>query len=236
MGDKGFHLSLSIVIPTYKERDNLAIFIPEIEAGFTGIFFEIIIVDDNSQDGTREMVAQLQKQFTNIRIIERSCLLGIGSALREGYNIAQGDYIMSSDADLSFRVEDMLALYQKTKEGYDIVLGFKVASAAAPMRMKYCLSHFCNWIIRQISGLGGLKDFNTNFRILRASFWRKINTKEDRNFFLFETILKAKRKGAKISEIPVIFYDRKFGKTKLNFLKEAPRYFFKLICYIFFVK
>src|SRR3989344_5133425 len=93
---------LSIVLPTYKEKKNLAIFVPQIEAEFKGILFEIIVVDDNSEDGTRELVHALNEQYTNVILVERPGLLGIGSALRDGYNTARGEYILSSDADLSF--------------------------------------------------------------------------------------------------------------------------------------
>lgn len=227
-------LALSIVLPTYKECDNLAIFIPEIETGFLGVAFEIIVIDDNSQDGTRELAAQLQKQFNNIHLIERPGLLGIGSALRAGYNAAQGQYILSSDADLSFSVEDMRALYQKIQAGPDMVLGYKVSPPGAEVRAKDRISILGNWVVRNITGMRGLKNFNTNFRIFSRRLWRDIQTREDRNFFLLETILKAKRTGAAIIEIPVTFYDRKFGQTKLNFFKEGPRYLLKLIRYAFF--
>lgn len=236
MDEQEFSLVLSIVIPAYKERENLAVFIPQVEKAFPDAPFEIIVVDDNSKDGTRELVEDMNSRYGNIYLVERVGVLGIGSALRAGYNVAQGEYILSSDADLSFSAEEMRALYKKIQQGYDVVLGYKVALPAAAARVKYRASHLCNWIIRQISGLGSFKDFNTNFRILRASFWRQLDTREHSHFFLFETIFKAKRKGARIGEMPVTFYDRKFGETKLNFFKEAPQYFLKLIRYTFFVK
>lgn len=228
------NLSLSIVLPTYKEKENLQTLIPDIEKKFQEIFFEIVIVDDNSQDGTKELVSEFQRQFNNIQIIERSGLLGIGSALREGYNKAQGEYILSSDADLSFSVEDMQALYKKIQEDYDMVLGYKVPLPDAKLGFKDWGSIVGNFIVRNLTRRMGFKNFNTNFRIFKKLLWQKLNTKEDRNFFLFETILKAKKEQANITEIPVTFYDRKFGATKLNFLKEAPKYFSKLIQYTFF--
>lgn len=235
-------LELSVVLPTYKERENLAVFVPQIEEGFMGMSFEIIIVDDNSGDGTKELVADLNRQYGNIHMIERVGLLGIGSALRDGYNAARGKYILSSDADLSFSVFDMQALHQKINEGNDMVLGYKVESGEAiekkresmPLRIKNVLSELGNWLIRIISGMGRLKNFNTNFRIIRRSLWEALDTREDRNFFLFETIFKAKKRGAKITEIPVLFYNRKFGESKLNFFKEAPKYFSKLLRYTLF--
>ncbi|HEY4510721.1 MAG TPA: glycosyltransferase [Candidatus Paceibacterota bacterium] len=238
-------LDLSIVLPTYKEKENIAVFIPQIEEGFKDIAFEIIIVDDNSKDGTKELISNFNRQYGNIRLIERAGLLGIGSALRDGYNASKGKFILSSDADLSFDVKDMRSLFGKIQEGYDIVLGYKVEYRSDSQEnqkksfgaaVKNNVSELGNWLIRQMSGMGRIRNFNTNFRVIRRATWLSIKTNEDRNFFLFETIFKAQRGGGKITEIPVTFYNRKFGQSKLNFFKEAPKYFGKLMSYVFLKK
>ncbi|MDP3793768.1 MAG: hypothetical protein Q8R07_03375, partial [Candidatus Uhrbacteria bacterium] len=76
--------------------------------------------------------------------------------------------------------------------------------------------------------------YNTNFRVIRSSTWKSFRTVEDRQFFLFETIIRAKQAGAKITEIPVTFSPRKFGESKVSFLKQAWGYFFKLILMVYF--
>ena len=178
-----------------------------------------------------------------MRVIERGGLYGIGSALRDGYNAARGEFILSSDADLSFRPEDMKRLYEKIKEGCDLVLGYKIkyvpiseAGADGGVKdawFKYAVSMLGNWTVLVLSRIK-LKNFNTNFRILRREKWLKIKTNENNNFFNFETILKFSRNGFSIAEIPVMFYERRFGQSKLRFMKEAPKYFSKLIWYVFF--
>lgn len=234
---------LSIVLPAYKEKENLAILIPQIEEEFKNISFEIIVVDDNSNDGTHELLHKLNQKYQNIILVERPGLLGLGGALRDGYNKARGEYILSSDSDLSFFPKDMRSLYEKIRSGFDMVLGFydayrpteleKLEKRTARGRITFLTSKICNAIIRTLSGIS-LKNYNTNFRIIRRNIWGRFRTKEDRQFFLFETIIKAKQKGAKITEIPVTFHARKFGKSKLNFLGQAPAYFFKLLHYVFF--
>ena len=235
-------VTLSIVLPAYKEKQNLAIFIPQIETGFKDISFEIIVVDDNSKDGTRELIDELKKTYRNITLLERPGLLGIGSALRDGYNIAQGEYIVSSDADLSFSTTDMRALFTKIQQGFDLVLGHKIYESTKDQKKTikvwfetYFFSLVSNLIIRTLSGIK-LRNYNTDFRIIRASTWNKIKTVEDRQFFLFETIYRSKLVGARITEIPVIFYLRKYGESKVNFFKQAPKYFIKLVHTIFFSK
>lgn len=236
---------LSVVLPAYKEKDNLAILIPKIEDEFRGIDFEIVVVDDNSKDGTRELLHELNTTYQNIILVERPGLLGIGSALRDGYNRARGEYILSSDADLSFYTEDMKRLYVKIKEGCDLVLGYKVKykplrredpeGGVRSARLKYAISMLGNWTVWFFSGIS-LKNFNTNFRILRRDRWSEVEVKESGNFFNFETILKFSRKHFRITEIPVMFYERRFGSSKLKFMREAPRYFGKMIWYIYFDK
>ncbi len=236
---------LSIVLPTYKEKENIAIFIPQIEEEFKDVAMEVIVVDDNSRDGTRELVHELHEKYGNVSLIERSGLLGIGSALRDGYNAARGEYILSSDADLSFITPDMRSLYEKILTGYDMVLGYKIVGkthAPEPQKklitqeMMLPIGKLCNWIVRIISGVGNLREYNTNFRVMRSSMWKKLHTAEDRNFFLFETIFRAYQNGAKVAEIPVSFLPRKFGESKLNFLQQAPKYFFDLLRLVFFGK
>jgi len=232
-------LELSIVLPAYKEKENLEIFIPQIETEFKGKAFEIIVVDDNSKDGTKELVHILNTKYGNVSIIERPGLMGIGSALRDGYNKAHGKYILSSDADLSFSTTDMRVIFEKIKSGYDLVLGYytglsstneagqevKRTNGMVTVRISTC----ANYVMRLLAGVGNLKNYNTNFRVIRASVWKSFTTVEDRNFFLFETIYRSKQKGARITEVHVNFAARKFGESKLNFFQQAPRYFIKLI-------
>lgn len=239
--------ALSIVLPAYKEKDNLAVFIPRIEEEFKDVNIEIIVVDDNSKDGTKETLNDLDSRYQNVILIERPSLLGLGSALRDGYNAARGQYILSSDSDLSFLPKDMRSLYQKIQTGFDLVLGYRVNQSPAggqEVHKKTIIGRFemfiasplSNFIIRLLSGVGKFKNYNTNFRIIRAETWKGFKTIEDRHFFLFETIFRAQRRGAKITEIPVSFLPRKFGESKVSFFKQAPKYFLKLLRYTFLGK
>ncbi|MHB1086407.1 MAG: glycosyltransferase [Minisyncoccota bacterium] len=231
---------LSIVLPAYKERDNLEVLIPQIEDVFRDVSIEVVIVDDNSGDGTKELAQALQATYGNVVLLERPGLLGIGSALRDGYNKARGEYILSSDADLSFRAEDMRSLFETIQKEWDLALGYKVYVSEEVLRQTfrewcktYVFSQISNGIIGVLAGVG-LKNYNTNFRAIRASFWKKLRTVEDRHFFLLEMILRAKRRGARITEIPVSFHVRRFGESKVSFFRQAPKYFLKLLWYTFF--
>lgn len=230
---------LSIVLPTYNEAKNLEILIPDIESMFKILPFEIIVVDDGSKDGTKELLELLNKKFNNIKLISRPRLMGIGSAIRDGYNAACSEYILSSDADLSFRAEDMKRLYEKINEGYDLVLGHRHGEGGGyekktPLvKIKYSLSRSGNFVFKTLSGIK-INDFSANFRIIRRNSWLRLKTAENTNSLLFEMIIKAKKSGLKIAEIPVVFSQRRFGESKLNMLREAPRFVIKFIKYTFF--
>jgi dolichol-phosphate mannosyltransferase len=230
---------LSIVLPTYNELENIYILIPKIEEKFSNVEHEIIVVDDDSPDGTGLAVEELNKKYENIRLITRRGGKGIGAALKEGYDCALGEIIMSSDADLSFTVEDMHRLYEKIKEGYDLVVGVRHGLLYSYYEMKKpivivkgTISRIGNAFLRILSGID-IHDFSANFRAVRKEAWDRIELKENTNVILFEMIIKAKHKGMKIAELPVSFKDRIYGKSKLRLTREISKAAFKTLGYIY---
>jgi glycosyltransferase involved in cell wall biosynthesis len=115
-------IKLSIVLPAYREKENLEVFVPQVAKEFEDTPFEIIVVDDSSGDGTRELVREFQSRDPNVIRLERPALLGIGSALRDGFDFARGEFLLSLDADQSFSTADMRSLFEKIQTGYDLVL------------------------------------------------------------------------------------------------------------------
>ncbi len=233
---------LSIVLPCFREHANLELLLPSIHEEFRDVSHEVVVVDDGSADGTVELVGKFSTLHGNVRLIERDRRLGIGSALREGYAAARGEFILSSDADLSFSVNDMSRLLREAQQGFDLVLGYKLfyrpmaASSRATevfARLSFITSEFGNLVVAATTGVFGIRNFNTNFRILRRDLWQRVETREDRNFFLLETIMAARDAEAQISEIPVQFRNRRFGDSKMNFMMEAPRYFYQLLRLVF---
>ena len=227
---------LSIVLPVYNEAENLRILIPQIEESFPRDTTEIIVVDDGSRDGTPELLDKFNEKYDNVRAIFRPKLMGIGSALREGYNIARGEFILSSDADLSFSVADMVLLYRKINEGYDLVVGCRHCNEAhyehksALVRIKYLISKTGNLFVRMITGIA-VQDFSANFRIIRNKVWQKLQTKEMTNILLFEMVAKTVWGGYRVAQIPVTFSERLFGSSKLRLWKEAPKFLLKFMYY-----
>jgi len=229
---------LSIILPTYNEQENIDILIPEIEETFKGVEFEVIVVDDSSPDRTADHVLALNKLYGNIKLITRPKKEGIGAALVEGYNYARGKIILSSDSDLSFSVKDMKTLFERVKEGNDLVVGCRHAIKGSSYEMKGwlvvikgLLSKSGNYVLSFLSGMN-IHDFSANFRAIRKDCWERLKIEEKTNVMLLEMIIKAGHMGMRIAEVPVSFKDRLYGASKLNMFIEIPKAMVRSIHYI----
>lgn len=225
----------SLVIPTYNEAKNLEILLPEMIDIFKIWNIEIIFIDDGSNDGTREYIQSQMKISSNIKLIERPGLMGIGSALIEGYDLARGKYIVSVDSDLSFPSEDVGKIAQLLfSDKYDMVLGSRYLTGSyyeAPnfeILKKKTVSRLGNIFLRLTTGIK-VHDFSANCRGIKRAVWTELHLKSRDNFMLFETIWRVHKKRLAITELPVRFFDRRFGSSKLK-LGSAMRKF--LIQYI----
>lgn len=232
--------TVSIVLPTYNEKENIAILIPEIEAAFQKKqpykLKEIIVVDDYSPDGTAQVCQGLNKKYKNIVVLQKQ-KQGIGAALRQGYDHAKGDVILSMDSDLSFSVTDIPLLLEKIKQGSDLVLGCRHRVQGAGYetkqfgtRIKGQISSFGNQIIPYLLKIP-VHDFSANFRAIRKEVWTSLLTTEKTNLLLLEMVVKVHKNGYKISEIPVVFSERRFGVSKLNLFVESLRFAYRLLFY-----
>lgn len=235
--DATHHLDLSIVLPTYNERENVTRFLPMLAEEFRDVAHEIIVVDDSSPDGTASAVLELQRELPQLKLMTRPGKLGVGSALRDGYHAARGEVILSSDSDLAFWPSDLQKLYQAVREGYDLAVGSRHSAASARSiptrwgRARYLVSRLGNRFLRFVFGIP-LDDFSMNCRAIRRELWATLDTREANNFFFYEMIILAKRCGARITGIPVTFTDRRFGQSKVKLWIEIPRAVWRLAAFL----
>jgi dolichol-phosphate mannosyltransferase len=229
---------LTIILPTYNESQNLAAFIPEVEESFEGHEFRIFVVDDQSPDGTAEVARRLNEQYGNIDVLTPPDRRGLGAALRYGYDRAITPFILSSDADLSFGADEMLRLYQTILErGDDLVQGTRherggrYEVTGVRVWFKKLSSVVGNVVVRHLAGLP-VTDCSANFRVIRREAWQRIETRENNNAILFEMIFKCHHGGLRVSSIPVHFRDRRYGESKLNLVREIPRFLVRMFYYV----
>ncbi len=226
-------LSVSVVIPTYEERENIVPLLREIHRVLGDRRHEILVVDDRSPDGTARAALELAAEIPGLRVLTKE-REGIGAALRAGYEAARNDVIVSIDADFSFAPADIPRLLERLEAGADLVLGCRHATGGGyqtpdwPTRTKYLVSAAGNRVVDLVTRLG-IEDYSANFRAIRRGVWSGIRTVEKSNALLLEMILKVRRRGHCVAQVPVVFAARRRGRSKLNLAVEAPKFLLKLL-------
>ena len=221
---------VSFVIPTLNEHGNITRLIKKINdiTKKHEISNEIIVIDDNSTDGTIEDIKNLQKHQKNLKLIVRKKPLGIGSAHLVGYNLTNGDLIISMDADLSHPPEKIPDVIEKIKIGYDIVVTSRYIKGGGTDKnyINQVISKIGSYFLSTTFGIK-IKDFSTGYRAIRKEIWNKIKNYEysNKNNFLIESIFYAHKNGAKITDIPIFFKEREIGESKTPLLREAIKAF-----------
>lgn len=210
---------LTILLPTVNERENIKRLIPQLLK--LPIELEIIIIDDNSVDGTRELVRSIMKRYNNIKLIERPKKMGLGSAYKDGFKLSQGEIIITMDADLSHDPKYILSFIEVMKqEKADIVIGSRYVSGGEIKGWKFhrkIISKVANIIARTILRLP-VKDATSGYRMYRRQAFEKtiLLSKASGYEFQIEILFLAKKQGFKIIEYPIVFIDRIKGKSKLK--------------------
>ncbi|MHA1249022.1 MAG: polyprenol monophosphomannose synthase [Candidatus Helarchaeota archaeon] len=223
---------ISIVIPTYNEVDNLGLIIEKINHVMkTYKFnFEIIIIDDNSPDGTGILADQLSKKYKNMKVIHRKEKTGLGDAYKSGFKEARGDIIFEIDCDLSHDPNDIPRFITAIKN-YDVIVGsryIKGGRNANRSIFRILVSKIANILAATFFNLK-LSDCTSGFRAYRRNVITTIISRVNCQKYTFqvEMLEKAKKFNFKIGEIPIVFKERKRGKSKFNYTEIAE--FFKVL-------
>lgn len=209
---------VSVVIPTYNERDNIQPLCEGIRVALGPVCnYEVIIVDDNSPDGTQEIVLQMAKLDPNIILLPRPGKLGLGSAVVAGFGVATGDYWVMMDADLSHRPQDLPRLLHALSDA-DIVVGSRYVPGGGvanwPLRRKI-VSLGASALGRLIVGLQ-IRDLTSGFGAFRRSSLEiLLPSLNPRGFKLLLEIL-AKSMDSRVKESPITFIDRQHGHSKAS--------------------
>jgi dolichol-phosphate mannosyltransferase len=230
-----------VITPTYNEAINIPILIPKVLRQSTDI--EILVIDDNSPDGTAAIVKNLQKTNPRVHLIERPRKMGLGTAYVAGFKYAierKYDYVFEMDADFSHNPKELLNFLLKIQE-YDLVIGSRYIRGVSvvywPFR-RLLLSYSANLYTRIVTGLP-VKDATSGFKCYRREVLESIDLDEIRSngyAFQIEMNFKVWKKGFRLCEIPIIFVDRDKGESKMskNIVYEAAFMVWKLKLRSFF--
>ncbi len=224
-------VEVSVIVPTYNERDNIARLIPLVHETLTcsGIKYELVVVDDNSPDGTAEVARELSKKYP-VSVLVRPKKLGLASAIIDGLRIARGDIIVVMDADLQHPPETIPRLVEKIREGFDIVIASRYVEGGRVEAWSYIrkaisrgaivLAHILLPRTRQI------RDPISGFFAFRRSVVEGVNLSPVGYKILLEILVKGK--WSRVAEIPYTFHPRTIGRSKLN-SKEIFNYIAHLL-------
>jgi len=217
-----------VIIPTYNEKENIVQIIQAVLSQPKD--FHLLIIDDNSPDGTASLVKELQNSYNTgtekkLHLLQRTGKLGLGTAYIEGFHIAlrKGyDFILEMDADFSHDPRDLNRLYIACAEnGYDVAIGSRYASGVNvvnwPMK-RVLLSFFASRYVRIVTGIS-IHDTTAGFVCYARRVLEKIPMDKIKFVgyaFQIEMKFLAWKYGFKITEVPIIFTDRTLGQSKMS--------------------
>lgn len=225
-------MKLSLIIPTYNEKENIRNLILKIQEEFSqnNINGEIIVVDDNSPDGTGKILEDLKKDWGNLKIIHRKGKLGLSSAAIEGWKISEGDVLGLMDADLSHPPEKIKELFFAIEKGnFDFTIGSRYVKNGNIIGWNFkrkLMSKTATLLSRIYTKV---KDPMTGFFMIKKEVIKNVKLNPKGFKILLEVIIKGNYKN--IKEIPITFVNRQKGKSKAG-TKEIFYYLRNLIGYL----
>ncbi len=218
-----------VIIPTYNEHDNIQQIVPAVLAAHPSV--EVLVVDDNSPDGTSEAVQGMMAHEPRVHLLVRAGKMGLGTAYCEGflYALNEGyDFVFEMDADFSHDPNDIPRFLAEIEQRdpntgmlYDVVIGSRYISGVNvvnwPMQ-RLLLSWFANLYTRWITRMP-IKDATGGYKCFRANVLRRLDlARIHSNGYAFQIEINFKlwSSGAHIKEIPIIFIDRRSGISKMS--------------------
>lgn len=214
---------VAIILPTYCEAENIEHLITTIRN--LKINSTILVIDDSSPDGTGEIVTKLQEKHPNVVLLSRRKKTGLGTAITDGFRFILSlpkthNHIIAMDADYSHNPEDIPKILQQASKGFDVVIGSRYCKGGRvkgwPLT-RLLISRVANKITSKLVALS-INDFTSGFRCYSRKYIEKVLPHLHSHTYeiQIETLRQARIHGAKVSEIPITFTNRKKGKSKLT--------------------
>lgn len=213
-----------VIIPTYNEKDNAENIIRKVFS--LPLPFDLLIIDDNSPDGTAEIVKNLQQEFPNqLHLVQRAGKLGLGTAYITGFKWAlehHYEFIFEMDADFSHNPEDLIKLFEMCAvNGADLAIGSRYKSGVNVVNWpmgRVLMSFFASKYVRFVTGMD-INDTTAGFKCYKRKVLETINFEKIKfkgYAFQIEMKFATWRLGFRVEEVPIIFTDRKAGSSKMS--------------------
>ncbi|TGK00572.1 glycosyltransferase family 2 protein [Leptospira semungkisensis] len=212
--------SVSVILPTYNESENLPIAADRISRSLSGFNHEIIVVDDDSPDHTWEIAENLQEKIPQLRVIRRLTGKGLSSAVLTGMGAAEGEVFVVMDSDLQHDEKILPEMIRSFYErDVDLCLGTRYAKGGSTGKWSWIrigISRFANFLAKRLLGIPVSDPMSGYFGIKRSVYSETVNEINPRGFKILLEFLGRSKEDLKIEEIPYTFQTRVHGKTKLN--------------------
>lgn len=212
-----------VIIPTYNEKENIENIINAVFA--LPVMFDVLIIDDNSPDGTAAIVERMQKQWDGrLHLLKRSGKLGLGTAYILGFKWclnAGYEFIIEMDADFSHPPKKLLELRQACLDGADVAIGSRYVSGVNVVNWpmgRVIMSYYASAYVRIVTGMN-VRDTTAGFVCYRRNVLEAIDLDKIRfkgYAFQIEMKFTAFKMGCRIKEVPIIFVNRVLGTSKMN--------------------
>ncbi|MDD4869076.1 MAG: glycosyltransferase family 2 protein [Kiritimatiellae bacterium] len=225
-------MKLSVVIPVYNEVATIAELVRKVVAVDAGVDKEIVVVDDYSIDGAREILKKMSGEHPDWKIVFHEKNQGKGAALRSGFAVATGDIVVIQDADLEYDPGDYRLLLGPILGGYaDVVFGSRFLGGG-PHRVAFYWHYLGNRFLTMLCNMTtniNLTDMEVCYKMFRKEVLDKIRLTEDRFGFEVEITAKVARGNWRIYEVPVSYYGRSYAEGKKITWRDGFRAFWCIL-------
>lgn len=210
-------MKLSIVIPVYNEASTILEILKLVSSIEVGLDKELVLVDDCSSDGTRDVLRKVATDHPDWRVLFHEVNRGKGAALRTGFAAATGDFVLIQDADLEYDPREYPVLLRPLLENRaDVVFGSRF-QGGGPHRVCFFWHALGNKFLTTLSNMMtnlNLTDMEVCYKVFRREILQKITLKEDRFGFEVEITAKVARAKCRIYEVPISYYGRSYEEGK----------------------
>lgn len=229
-------MKLSIVIPVYNEVNTIAKIVRSVCEVDINMEKELILIDDGSTDGTRDVILSLEKEHPQCKMVTHDKNMGKGAAVRSGFLVSSGDIILIQDADLEYDPRDYSVLLAPILSGHaDVVYGSRFLGGGVH-RVLFFWHSVGNRILTTLSNMMtnlNLTDVEICYKVFKKDVLNNITLHENRFGFEVEITAKIARGKWKIYEVPVSYYGRDYKEGKKITWKDGVRAFWCILKYRF---
>lgn len=206
-------LGLSVFFPAYNDGGTIASLVISALTAARSLTadFEVIVVNDGSQDHTGEIADELARTYPQVRVVHHERNRGYGGALRTGFSTASREFIFYTDGDAQYDPAEMTQLWEAVAPEVDLVNGYKI-SRSDPLH-RIIIGRVYHHIVRILFGLK-VRDVDCDFRLMRRSIFDTVRLEKDSGVICLEMMKKIQDAGFSIAEVPVHHYHRTYGKSQ----------------------